>query len=370
MAVATSNFDAGLVQLAVQSGRVIQYQRNVCPTLALALGKDPIMADNDMANLKNVPMYGEMSNDEINAGYIRSFFAPNATIGGSVTRANMTALVAASPFVGGTTEALNDFTVQTCYYNDGGETISLARLTEGKGRGWAANMTNEELVASVMVKRYFQVRGAQLFSDATSPAPLPGDGVFGSLRAIISNGIDNTGSGGTNESPYSVYGGRTRSATAPLQALYQNYTGSPVTSIANMDAAVIAAYANGATKVVAPMSTARFIQFRTLVQAFGQIRLDEEMANVVNGKYAIEFNGCTYYADPCMPTGKTWQLFIDLGSPDMPNLYAKTAMQKSLIERVPNPVLNNADRLRWGFPDQVIVRNPSACVLVTGLAAA
>ncbi len=46
MAVATSNFDAGLVQLAVQSGRVIQYQRNVCPTLALALGKDPIMADN------------------------------------------------------------------------------------------------------------------------------------------------------------------------------------------------------------------------------------------------------------------------------------------------------------------------------------
>lgn len=370
MAVATSNFDAGLVQLAVQSGRVIQYQRNVCPTLALALGKDPIMADNDMANLKNVPMYGEMSNDEINAGYIRSFFAPNATIGGSVTRANMTALVAASPFVGGTTEALNDFTVQTCYYNDGGETISLARLTEGKGRGWAANMTNEELVASVMVKRYFQVRGAQLFSDATSPAPLPGDGVFGSLRAIISNGIDNTGSGGTNESPYSVYGGRTRSATAPLQALYQNYTGAPVTSIANMDAAVIAAYANGATKVVAPMSTARFIQFRALVQAFGQIRLDEDMANVVNGKYAIEFNGCTYYADPCMPTGKTWQLFIDLGSPDMPNLYAKTAMQKSLIERVPNPVLNNADRLRWGFPDQVIVRNPSACVLVTGLAAA
>lgn len=370
MAVATSNFDAGLVQLAVQSGRVIQYQRNVCPTLALALGKDPIMADNDMANLKNVPMYGEMSNDEINAGYIRSFFAPNATIGGSVTRANMTALVAASPFVGGTTEALNDFTVQTCYYNDGGETISLARLTEGKGRGWAANMTNEELVASVMVKRYFQVRGTQLFSDATSPAPLPGDGVFGSLRAIISNGIDNTGSGGTNESPYSVYGGRTRSATAPLQALYQNYTGAPVTSIANMDAAVIAAYANGATKVVAPMSTARFIQFRALVQAFGQIRLDEEMANVVNGKYAIEFNGCTYYADPCMPTGKTWQLFIDLGSPDMPNLYAKTAMQKSLIERVPNPVLNNADRLRWGFPDQVIVRNPSACVLVTGLAAA
>jgi hypothetical protein len=370
MAVATSNFDAGLVQLAVQSGRVIQYQRNVCPTLALALGKDPIMADNDLANLKNVPMYGEMSNDEINAGYIRSFFAPNASIGGSVTRANMTALVAASPFVGGTTEALNDFTVQTCYYNDGGETISLARLTEGKGRGWAANMTNEELVASVMVKRYFAVRGTQLFSDATGSTTLPGDGVFGSLRAIISNGINNTGSGGTDESTYSVYGGRTRSATAPLQALYQNYTGSPATSIAQMDAAVIAAYANGATKVVAPMSTARFIQFRALVQAFGQIRLDEDMANVVNGKYAIDFNGCTYYADPQMPTGKTWQLFIDLGSPDMPNLYAKTAMQKSLIERVPNPILNNADRLRWGFPDQVIVRNPSTCVLVTGLGAA
>lgn len=365
MAVATSNFDAGLVQLAVQSGRVIQYQRNVCPTLALALGKDPIMADNDMANLKNVPMYGEMSNDEINAGYIRSFFAPNASIGGSVTRANMTAAVSAA-----TTEALNDFTVQTCYYNDGGETLSLARLTEGKGRGWAANMTNEELVASVMVKRYFAVRGAQLFNDATGASTLPGDGVFGSLRAIITNGIDNTGTGGTNEATYSVYGGRTRSATAPLQALYQNYTGSPALTLANADAAVIAAYANGATKVVAPMSTARFIAFRTLVQNFGQIRLDEDMANVVNGKYAIDFNGCTYYADPQMPTGKTWQLFIDLGSADMPNLYAKTAMQKSLIERVPNPALNNADRLRWGFPDQVIVRNPSTCVLVTGLVAA
>jgi hypothetical protein len=365
MAVATSNFDAGLVQLAVQSGRVIQYQRNVCPTLALALGKDPIMADNDLANLKNVPMYGEMSNDEINAGFIRSFFAPNASIGGSVTRANMTTSVSPA-----TTEAINDFTVQTCYYNDGGETISLARLTEGKGRGWAANMTNEELVASVMVKRYFAVRGTALFNDSTVTPGLPGDGMFGSLRAIISNGINNTGSGGTDESAFSVYGGRTRSATAPLQALYQNYTGSPALTLANADAAVIAAYANGATKVVCPMSTARFIAFRALVQNFGQIRLDEDMANVVNGKYAIEFNGCTYYADPQMPTGKTWQLFIDLGSADMPNLYAKTAMQKSLIERVPNPALNNADRLRWGFPDQVIVRNPSSCVLVTGLVAA
>ncbi len=49
------------------------------------------------------------------------------------------------------------------------------------------------------------------------------------------------------------------------------------------------------------------------------------------------------------------------------NAIARTAMQKSQIQHIPAANLNAADRLRWVFPDQVLVRNPKSCVLIEGL---
>ncbi len=46
MALATTNFEVGLVQLAIQNGSVYSAQRPVAPTFAMLLGKDAEMQDN------------------------------------------------------------------------------------------------------------------------------------------------------------------------------------------------------------------------------------------------------------------------------------------------------------------------------------
>lgn len=372
-----NNFEVGLVQLAIQNGSVYSVQRPVAPTFSMLLGKDPEMMDNIISNVPQVPTYGALSDAEIRAGIIRSFVATNTTLGADTTRANQSAALG-----GGTTpaEVINDITVRTTYYNDGGQFINYARMIEGQGAGWAANTSYEEVLASQMVQEYIRKRSARLF--AVGANTMPADGYFGSLRAMISDGLSiaTRGGIGTDEATnYGTYGGQTRTtagATLAAQYIWAPGTGStgsftPATfSESIAEQAALLGYGNGAGKLVAPMSIGRFGLFDlTLRQLYGQIRIDEEMKLLVNGGRCIEFGGVTYFPDPNIPATTTYQLFIDLGTPGMPNAIAKTAMQKSGIEEIKMGNLNAASRLRWVFPDQVMVRNPKSCVVVEGLTA-
>lgn len=369
MALATTNFEVGLVQLAIQNGSVYSSQRPVAPTFAMLLGKDAEMQDNIISNVKGVPTYGALSDAEIRAGIMRSFVGYNTTLGTDTTRANQTATI--STFT--PQEVITDLALRTTYYNDGGQFINVARMVEGQGAGWAANMSYEEVLAAQMVQEYITKRDTRLF--ATGASVMPADGSFGSLRGIISDGLTvaQRGGIGTDESNYAVYAGQTRSTTNTVVS--GNYywapgTGTTANATFNESIAANAAlrgYGAGAGKLVAPMSLARFAAFElALRQQYGMIRIDEEMKLLVNGGRCIEFAGVTWFPDPNVAASQ-WQLLIDLGTPGMPNAIARTAMQKSQIQHIPAANLNAADRLRWVFPDQVLVRNPKACVLVEGL---
>jgi hypothetical protein len=364
MALATTNFEVGLVQLAIQNGSVFSSQRPVAPTFSMLLGKDAEMQDNIIANVKGVPTYGALSDAEIRSGIIRSFLGYQTTLGGSVTRANQTATI--STFT--PQEVLTDLALRTTYYQDGGQFINVARIIEGQGAGWAANMSYEEVFAAQMVQEYIRRRSEGLFVNAATG--LPGDGNFGSLRAIITDGLTvaERGGVGTNESALAVYGGITRSTgNTVASAQYVWAGGSTAFSESLAAQAALRGYGAGAGKLVAPMSLNRFAAFElALRQQYGQIRIDEEMKLLVNGGRCIEFAGVTWFPDPNI-SASTWQLLIDLGTPGMPNAIARTAMQKSQIQHIPAANLNAADRLRWVFPDQVLVRNPKSCVLIEGL---
>jgi hypothetical protein len=367
MALATTNFEVGLVQLAIQNGSVYSAQRPVAPTFAMLLGKDAEMQDNIISNVKGVPTYGALSDAEIRSGIIRSFVGNNTTLGTDTTRANQTATI--STFT--PQEVITDLAIRTTYYNDGGQFINVARMVEGQGAGWAANQSYEQVLAAQMVQEYITKRDARLF--ASGAGTMPADGSFGSLRAMISDGLSiaNRGGIGTDEATnYGTYAGQTR--TTPGSIYASQYVWAPGTGTTALSESIAAnaalrGYGAGAGKLVAPMSLARFAAFElALRQQYGQIRIDEEMKLLVNGGRCIEFAGVTWFPDPNVPAAQ-WQLLVDLGTPGMPNTIARTAMQKSLIQHVPAANLNAADRLRWVFPDQVFVRNPRACVLIEGL---
>jgi hypothetical protein len=378
MALATTNFEVGLVQLAIQNGSVYSAQRPVAPTYGLLLGKDAEMQNNIIANVPDVPTYGALSDAEIRSGILRSFVGYNTTLGADVTRLNQTATIASfTP-----QEVITDLAFRTTYYSDGGQYVNKARMIEGQGAGWAANVSYEQILASQLVQEYITKRSQALFAVATgSTIPtnkMPGDGSFGSLRAMISDGLTvaQRSSIGTDESNYASYAGQTRTASATtVSAQYYWAPGTGTTANATLTeahaaAAALRGYGNGAGKLVAPMSLTRYAAFELLLrQQYGMIRIDEEMKLLVNGGRCVEFEGVTWYPDPNMPTNVTWQLLVDVGTPGMPNAIARTAMQKSNIELVPAATLNAADRLRWVFPDQAIVRNPKACVLIEGLTA-
>lgn len=183
MALATTNFEVGLVQLAIQNGSVFSSQRPVAPTYSMLLGKDAEMQDNIISGVKGVPTYGALSDAEIRSGIIRSFLGYQTTLGGSVSRLNQTGTIASfTP-----QDVLTDLALRTTYYQDGGQFINVARMVEGQGAGWAANMSYEEVFAAQMVQEYIRRRSEGLFVNAATG--LPGDGNFGSLRAIITDGL-------------------------------------------------------------------------------------------------------------------------------------------------------------------------------------
>ncbi len=373
MALATTNFEVGLVQLAIQNGSVYSSQRPVAPTYGLLLGKDAEMQNNIIANVPDVPTYGALSDAEIRSGILRSFVGYNTTLGADVTRLNQTATIASfTP-----QEVITDLAFRTTYYSDGGQYVNKARMIEGQGSGWAANVSYEQILASQLVQEYITKRSQALFAVATGATiptnKMPGDGSFGSLRAMISDGLTAAQRaivGSTDESNYASYAGQTRSTTNTIVSAQYYWAGASALTEAHAAAAALRGYGAGAGKLVAPMSLARYAAFELLLrQTYGQIRIDEEMKLLVNGGRCVEFEGVTWYPDPNMATNVTWQLLVDIGTPGMPNAMARTAMQKSNIELVPAANLNAADRLRWVFPDQAIVRNPKACVLIEGLTA-
>lgn len=377
MALATTNFEVGLVQLAIQNGSVFSTARPVAPTFSMLLGVEPEMADNLISGVSGVPTYGALSDAELNAGIIQTFIANNPAIGGDVARS------VASGFAAGMgaavtptqSEILESLVFRTTYYSDKGQTISMARMREGLGTGWAANMSYEQLLATQMVEKYIRDRSSSLF--LASASGLPGDGQFGSLRAMITDGLDATGRGvvgSTNETTYATYGNQSRATNANVRSQYV-WAASAAFSETIAQRAALAAFANGAGTVVAPMSLGRFAAFEYALRSgagsgYGQIRIDEKIRTVINGGQAIEAYGVIFYPEPALPATTTWQLFLDLGRAGMPNVMAKTGMQKSAVEHIANPGLEAADRLRWVFPDQCIVRNPKSCVLVEGLTAA
>ena len=377
MALATTNFEVGLVQLAIQNGSVFSTARPVAPTFSMLLGVEPEMADNLISGVSGVPTYGALSDAELNAGIIQTFIANNPAIGGDVARsvaggfaAGMGAAVTPTQ-----SEILESLVFRTTYYSDKGQTISMARMREGLGTGWAANMSYEQLLATQMVEKYIRDRSSSLFVAAATG--LPGDGQFGSLRAMITDGLNAAGRGvvgSTDETAYATYGNQSRATNANVRSQYI-WGASAAFSETIAQRAALAAFANGAGTVVAPMSLGRFAAFEYALRSgagsgYGQIRIDEKIRTVINGGQAIEAYGVIFYPEPALPATTTWQLFLDLGRAGMPNVMAKTGMQKSAVEHIANPGLEAADRLRWVFPDQCIVRNPKSCVLVEGLTAA
>lgn len=366
LATTSPTFNAGLVQLPIQRGEVLAAQLPVAPTFALLLGTQPVMSNNVIAKVRDVPTYGMMSEAEIRSGIIRSFFTNLTSVGGNVTRANLTAAVSPT-----TDEILNDYAVFTTTYGDGGQTLPLNRTWEGRGQGWAPNSTYETELAQVMGQKYVTDVSSMLF--ATGANTLPADNAFGSLRAMISDGLTTAqrGGTGTDESAYATYGGINRVTNTIARSQYILQTGSPAFGEVHASQGILRAFANNAYTLVAPMSQGRYAAFEQAIYTqYGMIRLDTPEDLKIKGVQGFMYKNCYFYVEPAIPATTTWQLFIDLGRPGMPNAIAKTAMQLAAVERVPNAALNGADRLRWVFPHQSLVRNPRSCVLMEGLLAA
>lgn len=355
---AKQNTESLVIDRWIRSGKPVLTQLKKHNTLALLFGTPTTAMVSDAYGkpMPKVTFEGLEKLSMEDSRYLVFPYAQNVDAGNNIQRG--AAGLATRTAV--TTDPFDALKFQTSWYVINYD-ISNDKLDELKGTKFALNGTFASNVANAIMRNYLDKTATALF--ATGSNKMPSDGVLGSLRAQISDGL---GSGGSHndETPYASFLGFTRDSThTDFSAPYAWSSGD--LTVKNLETYADLAYQNGASNLVFPMNPTRFRIFEDLIRStYGtnSLALDSDMMGLgIGAGSQLRIGGFTCYVDYDVPVG-TWQIGFDL-----PSVAAGSDFAKVTTNIIPNPSVYNGSLLQGRFRHQVCVPDPRKCVLIDNL---
>lgn len=357
---ATQFFDTGLANRWIESGMPVELALRSNPTLQILFGD----MKKDVKNVlgKNVPYvdYSAVEKLDTTARVLKIPYQLEVPAGTSITRASMlNAPVYISPDQNDALQFLTTFYESAMQY-------TTADVIEGKGKNWDLAYSFEQMIGNNFVLSYANARTNSMF--ATGANLMPSDGVLGSLRAQISDGLTAAQRnivGSSDESNYRIFLGADRLTSPQYQSYYQWNSGAAF----SLAAGVIMGsnlQNRGAENIVCPVGPARWSALvQEYRQAFGRVNIaDSAAASRIGGKSAIydDVAKVTYYLEPKLGAS-TWLLFMDLNS-----ITAGSSVFNADLT-VFRDQITTKDSMKFNFKvkDQIAVFAPHRCGLLEGL---
>lgn len=358
---AKQNTESLVIDTWIRSGKPVLTNLKKHTTVALAFGKpDTKMAQDTYLNkvMPKVTFEG-IDKLKLDGRYFCFPYAKDVSAGAGVTRgAGM--LAANTP---STTDPFDALKFQSRWYVINYR-VSNDKMIELQGVKFALAGSFDSNVADAIMRQYFTDAAASVW--ATGAGTMPADGVLGSIRAQVSDGLTNAqrGASGGNESAYATFLGYDRTAATEFSATYQYKAGGALT-VLNLEVAADAAYQNGATKVVIPMNAARFRKLEdTIRSTYGtnSLQLDEDLKGMgIGSGMQFMIGGITCYVDYDIPVG-TWVTALDL-----PSISCGSDFGSVTLEKLPDVSVKFGTLLQGGFRDQMCVADPRKCTLIENL---
>ncbi len=359
---AKSNSESLVIDTWIRSGKPVLTQLKKHTTVALLFGKPETRMVQDTYLNKAMPKVSFEGIDKLALEDGRYFvfpYAKNINAGANVTRGtNMLATRSAV-----STDPFDALKFQSTWYVINYD-IPNDKLDELQGVKWALNGTFASNAADAIMRNYLDDSATAVW--ATGASKMPADGVLGSIRAQVSDGLTNAqrGSSGGNESNYATFLGYDRTAGSEFSSTYQYQSGGALT-VLNLEQAADSAYANGATKVVVPMRHTRFRKLEdTIRSTYGtnSLSLDDDLQGMgIGSGMQFTIGGITCYVDYDIPVG-TWITALDLPSISAGSEFGKV---KTAIHH--NPATTSSSVLHGRFRHQVMVTDPRKCTLIENL---
>jgi hypothetical protein len=356
---ATYGFDTGLANNWINSGAPIELALRSNPTISVLFG--PAQRKVKSVLGKSIPYvdYSAVQRLDTSLKELKIPYQLQVPEGQSITRSSMlNAPTYTSP------DQVDALTFLTTFYESAVQ-YTTADVMEGKGKSWDLGTTFEQTVVNNFTINYFNRRTLDLF--ATGANRMPGDGVFGSLRAQISDGLTATqrGIGGSsNESDYVNFLGASRVTSPQYQAYYQ-WNSNAAFSLTTGVIMGSQLQNRGAQNIVCPMNPARFAALVQEYRQSGRFNISNSNdASKVGGKSSLydDVAQVTYYMEPKLGAS-TWLLFIDLNSVTCgSSVYdADMTMFRDQI------TTKDSMKFNYKVKDQVAVFAPHRCGLLEGL---
>lgn len=360
---AKQNSESLVIDTWIRTGKPVLTQLKKHTTLALLFGKPESRMVQDVYSDKVLPKVTFEGIEKLNLQEGRYFVFPYAknitTSGGNVTRgSNMLTTRTAN-----STDPFDALKFQSTWYVINYD-LPNDKLDELQGTKWAIGGTFASNAADAIMRNYLDDSATAVW--ATGANKMPADGVLGSIRAQVSDGLTNAqrGATGGNESNYSSFLGFDRTTSNDFSASYQYQAGGAL-SVLNLEQAADLAYANGATNVVVPMRHTRFRKLEDLIRStYGtnSLALNEDLRGIgIGSGMQFMIGGITCYVDYDIPIG-TWVTVLDL-----PSLAAGSEFGKVRTALHHNPATTSSSVLHGRFRHQVMVTDPRKCTLVENL---
>lgn len=357
---ATTYFDTGLANRWINSGAPIELALRSNPTISILYGTPKRDVKNVLGEKVPYIDYGAVQKLDPTAKVLKIPYQLEVPAGQNITRASMyNAPVYTSPDQNDALQFLTTFYESAFQYGSD-------FVMEGRGKNWDPTFSFEQMVGNNFVLSYYNQTTLDAF--AVGAGRMPSDGVLGSLRAQISDGLTaaQRGVGGSSdESAYRTFLGADRLTSPQYQAYYQWNSGAAF----SLAAGVIMGSQlqnRGARNVVCPMGPARWSALvQEYRQTYGRVNIaDSEAASRVGGKSAIydDVAQVTYYLEPKLGAS-TWLLFMDLDS-----VVAGSSVYSADLAVV-RDIITTKDTMKFNFKvkQQIAVFAPHRCGLLEGL---
>ena len=360
-----SNVETLSIDTWIRSGKPVLTALKKHTTLALLFGKPDTKMVQDTYLNKVMPKVSFEGIDKLNLEDGRYFVFPfvKALSGAGSNLTRGSAMLGSRSAV--STDPFDALRFQTSWYVINYD-IANDKLDELKGTKFALNGTFASNVADAIMRQYLDTSSSNIWATGSSSL-MPADGVLGSIRAQVSDGLNNTQRGTTgqsDESNYHTFLTYDRSAGTDFSSPYQWKAGGILT-VQGLESAADAAWANGATKLVVPMSPARFRKLEdTIRSTYGtnSMVVDDDLRGLgIGAGFQFMIGGITCYIDYDLPVS-TWVTVLDL-----PSVSAGSDFAKVNTNIIPNPAVYNGSLLQGRFRHQVCVADPRKCTLIEGL---
>lgn len=354
---AVDGFDIGLAQAWVNSGMPLKTALIAHPTLALLFGQPKERVDNVLGRSLAKIDYSRVQKLDTDQKKLRIPYRLRVADGGDISRADMFAaptLVNRDVFDG-----LDFFTT----YYIGNQLANYADMQEGKGRSWDLAETYEQASGNALVEEYCRFVSTQrLFAEGAGQ--MPSDGRLGSLRAMVSNGLNNAGQ---DDSAYANFLGADRASDPTYRSVY--LAGGGAAFSVNLGVQMgHRLLANGAKSVVSPCSYTRFAALTDFYRTtYGQVFINEQVEHMLGGGATIYDKSAqvTYYLEPNLQAA-TWQMFLNLDA-----VTAGTTMDNADLSIDPlADTTQDAYRIKLRVKHQIAVHSPWTCGIIGNLASA